>query len=689
MKHLYSSYFVWHTPPFLSILILLVVLTFTAVSHAGQLTVTSLADSYIGETGCADGCSLREAIETALPCDEIFFSPLFDAPQEIVISSSIRINRNLVIRGKGANLLTIRTIEPPGSGSRLFHVDVNITAHLVGMTLTGGRVNGGHAGGAILNEGTLTLSYSHVTDNVASSGGGGVHGGKLTIISSTISNNVSAGNAPTSGGIVANDLTMLNSTISSNLGASNSQSGGGILTGGPALIVNSTIVRNETGGTPNAAGGIRSTSTTNNVVVRNSIVALNVARGADVAGNFGLTGGGYNLIGDPGTTAGFGQSGDQTGISGNPLNPLLGPLAMNEGTTPTHAFSSASSPAVDAGDPADIFSTDQRGFARPFDGNGDSTLRSDIGALEFGAAPVPTPTPNPTSTPTPTPMPSPTSTPTPTPTPTPVKTNGKLLFGSTRDGNWEIYIMESDGTNQVRLTNNSALDGGAEFSPDGTRIVFNSNRNGNYDLYVMNIDGTNQVRLTNSPHDEHTPTFAPDGSKILYVRGTGNNQEIFVTSTDGSNAQQITNNSFYDDNPTWSPDGLRIAFTSRRNHPQPEIYTMNLNGTDVIRLTNNAFVDSEPAFSPDGTKLLFFSNRAGNYDIWVMDVTGSNPVNLSNSSSADIVGAWSPDGSKIVFSTIRDGNEEIYMMNANGTGQTRLTLNSVVDEYPAWQPFWH
>lgn len=74
----------------------------------------------------------------------------------------------------------------------------------------------------------------------------------------------------------------------------------------------------------------------------------------------------------------------------------------------------------------------------------------------------------------------------------------KIAFTSDRDGNDEIYVMNADGTEQVRLTNNQAWDWQPEFSPDGSKIAFTTDRDGNVEIYVMNTNGTNQVRLTNN-----------------------------------------------------------------------------------------------------------------------------------------------------------------------------------------------
>ena len=66
-----------------------------------------------------------------------------------------------------------------------------------------------------------------------------------------------------------------------------------------------------------------------------------------------------------------------------------------------------------------------------------------------------------------------------------------------RDGNFEIYVMNADGSGQMRLTNSPGWDVGPSWSPSGTQIVFESDRDGDVRVYVMDADGTNVRRLTN------------------------------------------------------------------------------------------------------------------------------------------------------------------------------------------------
>ncbi|GIV01726.1 MAG: hypothetical protein KatS3mg015_0556 [Fimbriimonadales bacterium] len=110
-----------------------------------------------------------------------------------------------------------------------------------------------------------------------------------------------------------------------------------------------------------------------------------------------------------------------------------------------------------------------------------------------------------------------------------------IAFESTRDGNFEIYVMNADGTNQTNLTNNAAIDSGPVWSADGSKIAFVSDRDGNDEVYVMNADGTNQTRLTNNPApSDRFPVWSPDGSKIAFVSDRDGNVEIYVMNADGT-----------------------------------------------------------------------------------------------------------------------------------------------------------
>ena len=265
--------------------------------------------------------------------------------------------------------------------------------------------------------------------------------------------------------------------------------------------------------------------------------------------------------------------------------------------------------------------------------------------------------------------------------------NGPIAFASERDGNWEIYAMNADGSGVVRLTNNSATDRYPSWSPDGRRIAFSSYRDGNWEIYAMNADGSGVVRLTNNSATDRYPSWSPDGRRIAFSSYRDGNDEIYAMNADGSGVTRLTNrpnnNDYY---PRWSPAGGRIAFFSYHGSDNREIYAMNADGSGLSRLTNNSTHDLTPSWSPDGRRIAFISNRSGGWEIYAMNADGSGVVRLTNNSSGDWNTSWSPDGRRIAFESNRDGNWEVYAMNADGSNQTRLTRNSVNDWNASWGP---
>jgi Tol biopolymer transport system component len=136
----------------------------------------------------------------------------------------------------------------------------------------------------------------------------------------------------------------------------------------------------------------------------------------------------------------------------------------------------------------------------------------------------------------------------------------KITFYSYRYDNFDVYVMNANGSNQVRLTNHPAFDAGADWSPDGTRLVFQSERDGNTEIYVMNADGSNQARLTTNTVFDAGPAWSPDGTKMVFQRIQEGNADIYVMDADGSHQIRLTNsgNNF---GPAWQP--LRQGPTSK------------------------------------------------------------------------------------------------------------------------------
>src|SRR5215213_2898757 len=131
------------------------------------------------------------------------------------------------------------------------------------------------------------------------------------------------------------------------------------------------------------------------------------------------------------------------------------------------------------------------------------------------------------------------------------------------------------------------------------KIVFSSNRDGNFEIYSMNPDGTNQTRLTNNSAADKDPSISADGLKIAFTSTRNGNSEIFITDAEGSNHTQLTFNSggAFNQNPSFSPDGTKIVFDRYFSGLQSgTIFTINATGGNLIQLTfTDQFIDEDPA----------------------------------------------------------------------------------------------
>jgi Tol biopolymer transport system component len=277
--------------------------------------------------------------------------------------------------------------------------------------------------------------------------------------------------------------------------------------------------------------------------------------------------------------------------------------------------------------------------------------------------------------------------------------NGKIAFIGmfTPAGSFspEIYVMDADGSNRVRLTTDIADEFDPTWSADGRKIAFSraaGNPDGNVDIYVMDADGSNQQRLTENPLTDSQPAWSPDGTKIAFrSQLPDGNSEIYVMDADGSNQQRLTENPRSDSQPAWSPDGTKIAFGSEGPDNNSQISVMDADGSNQEPLTATS-INFRPNWSPDGTKIVFSSfrddpegNSGGNSEIYVMNADGSNEVRLTRNERLDDDAAWSPDGTKITFMSFRDVAIEIYVMDADGSNQVPLTQVSD-SRQPDWQP---
>jgi TolB protein len=170
-----------------------------------------------------------------------------------------------------------------------------------------------------------------------------------------------------------------------------------------------------------------------------------------------------------------------------------------------------------------------------------------------------------------------------------IRGDGTIVFTSLRDGDLDIYTMDKNGKNVKRLTNELGYDGGPFWSTDGKQIVYRAFhpeteqekadylgllkedmiRPSKLDLWVMNADGSNKRRVTQNGKANFAPYFFPNGKRIIFSSNQddprGRNFDIYAINADGSGQERITFNDTFDGFPMFSPDGKKLVFCSNRN----------------------------------------------------------------------------------------------------------------------------
>ena len=173
--------------------------------------------------------------------------------------------------------------------------------------------------------------------------------------------------------------------------------------------------------------------------------------------------------------------------------------------------------------------------------------------------------------------------------------------------------MNSNGANRVNLTNDEGWDKHPRWSPDAMEIVFESDRNGDWEIFVMNADGSGRVKLADLPGSSTGfLSWSPDETKIAFQSDIGEvlDMDVFVVNVDGTHPVNLSNHRGWDAGPWRSPDGSQILFNTVRDG-NFEIYSMNVDGSNPLDLTNHpaddnsgTWLDTSPTLVSPEDKLI-------------------------------------------------------------------------------------
>lgn len=268
-------------------------------------------------------------------------------------------------------------------------------------------------------------------------------------------------------------------------------------------------------------------------------------------------------------------------------------------------------------------------------------------------------------------------------------TSGSLL---SRD----VNLRDLRGRTSRNLTVGSPHDYTPQWSPDGRYLLFGSTRDGNGELYrgdvaCLRTDPACPIpfrNLTNHPAFDTSGAWSPDGAQIAFLSmRTGETLSIHLMDADGGQARQLIDAPGTELGvPQWSPDATRLAFVTVIDGNNWEIFTLDMISGELHNLTQHPGQDSDPRWSPDGSQIAFVSRRDGNFEVYLIASSGGTARNFTNHPSQDLAPAWSPDGRTIAFHSNRDVSfrNAVYVADALSGAARRLMTSRASLQFPAW-----
>jgi len=260
----------------------------------------------------------------------------------------------------------------------------------------------------------------------------------------------------------------------------------------------------------------------------------------------------------------------------------------------------------------------------------------------------------------------------------------KIAFISDRTGSKELYIMDSDGSNQQPLTLYKSICLSPAWTPDGKEIYFVSYHTGKPSIVALQWLEGKAKNLKLPFKSASSPCISPDGKYLLFSASKGNSTNIYRLDLQANQYEQLTFSKSIDTDGFYSPFGNFILFTSGRSG-MPQIYYMNSEGLDIKRITTEGSYNAEPKISPQGNYFVYTSREGLNFQIYLQEISSGLRVALTFSGSNESP-SFSPDGKKIVYSSNITGNYEIYVMDLNGENKKRLTFSGN-NTQPVWSPY--
>lgn len=288
--------------------------------------------------------------------------------------------------------------------------------------------------------------------------------------------------------------------------------------------------------------------------------------------------------------------------------------------------------------------------------------------------------------------------------PFPKGLSGTLAFHSdirgpdNPEGRGRIYTLDlATGSVAVLTSGRDYRDEHPRWSPDGKRIAFKSNRNGKgYDVYVMDADGRNPVRITDHPAHDHDPVWMPDGQSLIFMSERDSRGDLYRVWLNDRRIERLTHHFVgVAMMPNISPDGRSVAFAAqtlqRLQFWEFQVHVLDL-ATGKTRALDNSGGACWPSFSPDGRSIanVLLATEPSTLQIRGADGSGARAL-VGDPKLWHYYPDWSRDGRLLAFSVSPEHHKgedwDLAVASPDGSRPySRLTMGPGNDRVPDWKP---
>jgi TolB protein len=265
----------------------------------------------------------------------------------------------------------------------------------------------------------------------------------------------------------------------------------------------------------------------------------------------------------------------------------------------------------------------------------------------------------------------------------------QIAFLNQENGGKEIYLIDFDGHNLRKVTNDHSVNLSPAWSPDANWIVYTSYAAHNPDLIMIDTAGKKRQTLHRLPGLNAAPAWSPDMQRIALVLSRDQNSEVYVLNKDRQ-LERLTRHFNIDTSPTWSPDGKNIAFTSDRSGTgAPQIYIMDSVKGDQSKVTRISFgsgYNDNPAWSPNGDQIAYTSRVGKRFQIRIYDLNTHHSEVVTKGSGSCEQPSWSPDGRFLIYRKRENDRYNLFIQKVGNGGERQLTFSGE-GHSPAWSPY--